>query len=88
MDTRVALGAVSDDPRLSDIARRLIADRANEIFVSVATLWEISIKFSLGRDRPNTMQIGSETAQEYFAHLVTNCWIFRQLMCKPFSTSH
>ncbi len=66
LDTHVALWAVSDDPRLSDIGRRLIADPANEIFVSVATLWEISIKFSLGRDRPNAMPIGSETAQEYF----------------------
>jgi len=66
LDTHVALWAVSDDPRLSDTGRKLIADRTNEIFVSVATLWEISIKFSLGRDRPNAMPIGSETAQEYF----------------------
>jgi len=66
LDTHVALWAVSDDPRLSDIGRTLIADRANEIYVSVATLWEISIKFSLGRDRPNAMPIGSETAQGYF----------------------
>ena len=66
LDTHVALWAVSDDPRLSDIARKLIADRANEIFVSVATLWEISIKFGLGRDRVNAMPIGSDTARAYF----------------------
>ena len=66
LDTHIALWAVSDDPRLSEPGRKLIADRANEIFVSVATLWEISIKFSLGHDRSNAMPIGSETAQDYF----------------------
>ena len=66
LDTHIALWAVTDDPRLSDAARKLITDKANEIFVSVATLWEISIKFSMGRDRPNSMPIGSETAQGYF----------------------
>ncbi len=66
LDTHIALWAVTDDPRLSATARNLIGDRANEVFVSVATLWEISIKFSLGRDRQNAMPIGSEPAQEYF----------------------
>jgi PIN domain nuclease of toxin-antitoxin system len=66
LDTHIALWAVSDDPRLSDTARKLIADKSNEVFVSVATLWEIAIKFSLGRDRPNSMPIGSQAAQGYF----------------------
>ncbi len=66
LDTHIALWAVTDDPRLSDIARKLISDKANQVFVSVATLWEISIKFSFGRERQNAMPIGSETAQEYF----------------------
>jgi PIN domain nuclease of toxin-antitoxin system len=66
LDTHIALWAVSDDPRLSDAARKLISDKDNEVFVSVATLWEIAIKYSLGRDRPNSMPIGSETAQGYF----------------------
>ena len=66
LDTHVALWAVTDDPRLSEHGRKLIGDRGNDIFVSVATLWEIAIKFSLGRDRANAMPLGSETAQDYF----------------------
>jgi PIN domain nuclease of toxin-antitoxin system len=66
LDTHVALWAVTDDPRLSAEARTLIADVNNEVFVSVATLWEISIKFSLSGTRSGGMPIGSEAAQKHF----------------------
>ena len=36
-------------PNLSAAARSLIEDRANEKFVSVASLWEIAIKVSIGK---------------------------------------
>jgi PIN domain nuclease of toxin-antitoxin system len=49
LDTQVALWALTDDPRLSPQARGLILDAYNEVFVSVATLCEIAIKYQLGR---------------------------------------
>ncbi|MDK9716678.1 MAG: type II toxin-antitoxin system VapC family toxin [Trichlorobacter sp.] len=49
LDTHIALWAISDDPRLSGAARALITAPENEIFVSAASIWEISIKYSLGR---------------------------------------
>ncbi|MDD2932327.1 MAG: type II toxin-antitoxin system VapC family toxin [Methylotenera sp.] len=49
LDTHVALWAITDDPKLSAKARELIiAPRAN-VWVSAVSLWEISIKHSLGR---------------------------------------
>jgi PIN domain nuclease of toxin-antitoxin system len=49
LDTPVALWAITDDPRLSAPARKLIADPANAVMVSAASLWEIAIKHALAR---------------------------------------
>ena len=49
LDTQAFLWWLSDDPRLGKKARRQIADCKNEIFLSVASLWELTIKVSLGR---------------------------------------
>jgi PIN domain nuclease of toxin-antitoxin system len=66
LDTHIALWAVADDPRLSAKARNLIADPANEIIVSAASLWEIAIKHALARGAPNDMPISSREALGYF----------------------
>jgi PIN domain nuclease of toxin-antitoxin system len=49
LDTQIVLWALTASPRLGDQARELIADPANEIFVSTASIWEIGIKHALGR---------------------------------------
>lgn len=49
IDTSVFLWSISDSDKLSDKARRFIADLENEILLSVASLWEIAIKTSLGK---------------------------------------
>ncbi|MBB6290173.1 PIN domain nuclease of toxin-antitoxin system [Pseudomonas sp. SJZ103] len=48
LDTHVLLWALSDDPKLSSKARRLI-ENAAEIYVSAATFWEMAIKVGLGK---------------------------------------
>ena len=48
LDTHVLLWALSDDPKLSSKARRLI-ENAAEIYVSAATFWELAIKVGLGK---------------------------------------
>ena len=50
LDTHVFLWWRADDPRLSAGPRRAIS-RAAEVFVSVASAWEIAIKISLGQLR-------------------------------------
>ena len=49
LDTHIALWAVTDDLQLSEAARALIVEPANEVFISVAAIWEIAIKQGLGR---------------------------------------
>ena len=49
LDTHAFLWWISDDPRLSEKAKEIIADGRNELFFSAASGWEISIKAGLGR---------------------------------------
>lgn len=49
LDTHAFLWFINGDEQLPSVARQLIADIDNEIFLSVASLWEIAIKFSLGK---------------------------------------
>lgn len=49
LDTQLMLWWLADSPKLSRQARALIADPANTIFVSAATMWEIRIKEKLGK---------------------------------------
>lgn len=48
-DTGTFLWFISDSDRLSMNARNNIADLENELILSVASLWEIAIKSSLGK---------------------------------------
>ena len=49
LDTHLLLWAASEPTRLSTQARALLLDPANQPVFSSASLWEISIKQSLGR---------------------------------------
>lgn len=66
LDTHIALWALIADARLPAEARELIAEPENEVFVSVATLWEIAIKHALARGGQNDMPISAEQALSYF----------------------
>jgi len=49
LDTQSFLWFIAGSGKLSDQARNLIADMDNEVLLSVASLWEIVIKVSLGK---------------------------------------
>jgi PIN domain nuclease of toxin-antitoxin system len=49
LDTHLLLWAAGMPDRLSAEALALIEDQANELIYSAASIWEISIKSSLGR---------------------------------------
>ena len=66
LDTHVALWALTDDPRLGGAARALIADEANHVAVSVASLWEIAIKHALSREGAGRMPISAGEALSLF----------------------
>ena len=66
LDTHVAVWAILDDPQLSRHVRDLISDLANTVIVSAASVWEIAIKHSLARGRPNDMAISGSEAVACF----------------------
>jgi PIN domain nuclease of toxin-antitoxin system len=49
LDTHALLWWQTNDERLSNRARALIADEMNEVFVSAASAWEIATKQRLGK---------------------------------------
>lgn len=51
LDTHTFLWWITDDPRLSPRARKVISDGENTLFFSAASGWEMAIKVRLGRLR-------------------------------------
>ena len=49
IDTNIFLWFALDDPRLPLNMKTIIEEEANDIFVSVVSLWELTIKHSLGK---------------------------------------
>jgi len=50
LDTHILLWAAGETEKLSDKVRILLLDEANKLYFSSASIWEIVIKRSLGRD--------------------------------------
>ena len=63
LDTHIALWAITDSPKLSANAREIIESEQATIWVSVASLWEIAIKYALGR---GNMPVSGAEAAQYF----------------------
>ncbi len=49
LDTHAFLWWITDDQRLSNHAREIISNGDNELFLSAASGWEITIKVQIGR---------------------------------------
>ncbi len=49
LDTHALLWVLDDDAALEESARSAIVDPRNDVFVSAVSMWEISIKRSLGK---------------------------------------
>jgi len=49
LDTHAFLWFIEGDLNLSSTARSLIEDEENQRFLSTASLWEMSIKVSIGK---------------------------------------
>jgi PIN domain nuclease of toxin-antitoxin system len=62
LDTQILLWAAGQPARLSTAARKLLNDPSNELLFSAASLWEIAIKNTLGREdfrvEPRTLRRG------------------------------
>jgi PIN domain nuclease of toxin-antitoxin system len=49
-DTQMLLWAARDPKRLGPVAADLLEDGFNQVYFSLVSIWETSIKFALGRD--------------------------------------
>lgn len=57
LDTHIVLWCLGDDAALPRRARTLIADSANQIYVSSISFWEMAIKMQLGKLRGDIGEI-------------------------------
>ena len=72
LDTHVLLWWLDDHPRLSQKARRPIADPKNQVYVSAASVWEASIKEAKGLLRLSD-DFDAKLAAEPFLPLAVTC---------------
>ena len=54
LDTHTFLWFVLGDPKLSDVARQIIEEQQNEKLLSIASIWEVTIKVSTGKLKLDT----------------------------------
>lgn len=66
LDTHVALWAVTDSPKLGSKSRGLLADPGTMPVVSVVSIWEIAIKYALGRKARDSVTIPGRRSRELF----------------------
>lgn len=70
LDTHVLIWALENNPTLSDDARECIIRAGNLVFVSSASIWEISIKKELGK-----LEIPDNLQEEIELHRFTSLYI-------------
>jgi PIN domain nuclease of toxin-antitoxin system len=69
LDTHILLWWLADSPSLSARADALIADPANEVFLSPLSLWEIAIKAHLGKITANVDEVRTAALASGFTPL-------------------
>jgi len=60
LDTHILLWTIADDKKLPQRVKELIFDADNKVYYSIASIWEIEIKHSLGK-----MPISGQALSEY-----------------------
>ena len=66
LDTHILVWYFTDDKRLSQKALDIIADKSNEIYYSILSVWEVEIKYTTHPDR---IPISGEQFLEYCRQL-------------------
>jgi PIN domain nuclease of toxin-antitoxin system len=69
LDTHALLWWLGDEARLGPAARALIADPANDVLVSVVSLWEIVVKQRVGKLKADITAIEGAIQRDGFTRL-------------------
>ena len=86
LDTNALLWAMENNPLLKKKAKNAIADRQHGVYVSIASLWEISIKLSIGKlDLNQTLDdIIEEMAKQSYSVLPISIEAIRIIRTLPY----
>lgn len=87
LDTHTFLWFVVGDDSLSTFSRELIENMENELFISVASLWEIAIKVSIGKlilKEPFEQLIPSQINENEFNILQPDLNVLNRVATLPF----
>ena len=57
LDTHIALWAIADTAKLPDEVIKILEKESNEVFYSVASVWEVAIKHKI---KPENMPVSEE----------------------------
>lgn len=69
LDTHAFLWWLADDPKLKAEVKRTIAEPKTAVYVSAASIWEISIKAGLGKIKLGKADLVGEIAANRFLEL-------------------
>lgn len=69
LDSHILLWWQAGSPALPKAARLLLMDTANEVYISVASLWEISIKSGKGKLEANPEEVLVQAEMDGFVIL-------------------
>ncbi|HEY7155418.1 MAG TPA: type II toxin-antitoxin system VapC family toxin [Gemmataceae bacterium] len=86
LDTHVFLWYISADPRLPAAYRDAIRDPANEVYLSVASVWEAVIKYALGKlplPAPPALYLPQQRAAHRIASLPIEEEVLAELATLP-----
>ncbi len=83
LDTHALLWWLADDAQLGSQARELIEDPANDVLVSVVSLWEIVVKVRVGKLEADIGEVAATVAREGFTLLDISAAHLRTLARLP-----
>ena len=87
LDTHILIWWQQDRLKLRPRVREIIGDRQNQVFVSVASFWELSIKARKGKFR-SSAEVWRDAQEEGFATLGVTAEHLLALETLPFVSRH
>lgn len=88
LDTHILLWAFDDSPKLGPASRDIITDPANDVYVSLISLWEIAMKVRIGKLEVDLRELMSLLVPSGFRLLDLRMSHLDQLLELPFFSDH
>jgi len=88
LDTHILLWAFGDSPKLGSSTRNVITDPANDVYVSMISLWEIAVKARIGKLEVDLGELMALLGPSGFRLLDLRASHLDQLMELPFFPDH